>query len=605
VDSPKPEYQQQHLILGLVLLFLLGMVIYSNVLYAPFIYDDRSVITENEHIRDLSKTISLLSQSRSIGNLTFALNYAFGGLQVIGYHLFNNLVHAVNAILVYFFVHLLVTISGRTKSEFSAEYISFSVAFFFVAHPLQTQAVTYISQRFTSLATMFYLISIICYIKARLSLPDKEKTEIAKSFSKKTLLLYIVSLFSAVLAMKTKEIAITIPFSIILCEIIFFQNKGDLKTRLIFLSPFILSLIIIPISFLFRVHSSTLVASQIDAMTRDTTEITRLDYAITQLRVIVTYLRLLILPYNQNFDYAYEIYKTFFTPEILLSLILLVGLIFTAFFACRRAKLISFGIAWFFLTLSVESSFIPIRDVINEHRLYLPSIGFFLASVSAVDQVVSARGRKIVITAILVLLCAIATYNRNKIWKDPELLWEDVLIKAPNNARANNNLGTLLKEKGEYDKAVMLFEKSLQSNRNYTAVYYNLGDIEYRRGNYEKALNYLSTALSGKRDRQLTIDILNKLGRTYGAMGQTEKAVEMYKKGLELSPASIVLLNNLGVQYLKGKQIDEAIETYERAIKIKEEDYLFLNLAVAYSQKGNYQKSDLLKQKAFELQQGK
>jgi tetratricopeptide (TPR) repeat protein len=130
----------------------------------------------------------------------------------------------------------------------------------------------------------------------------------------------------------------------------------------------------------------------------------------------------------------------------------------------------------------------------------------------------------------------------------------------------------------------------LRANRNYTAVYYNLGDVQYRLGNYENAIAYLRQALTGKLNPQLHLDILNKLGRTYSARGQTEKAIETFEEAIKLFPSSTILLNNLGVQHMKNNQVDSAIEIFEKALKIREEDYILKNLAIAYAKRGDKKK---------------
>lgn len=249
------------------------------------------------------------------------------------------------------------------------------------------------------------------------------------------------------------------------------------------------------------------------------------------------------------------------------------------------SRLAAFGIFWFFITLSVESSIIPIRDVIVEHRLYLPSIGFFIAAVLSVDYLFSNMRLKTALMTAIVLALSVGAYNRNTIWKDPQTLWEDVIAKAPNNARAYNNLGVELKNKGEYDKAIEQFEKSLKADKNYTSVYFNLGDVQYRLGNYEDAVVYLKKALTLKLNQQLQLDVLNKLGRTYSAMGQTESAIDAFKEAIKVYPLAVAPYNNLGVQYIKTGRFDLAIEILESALKIREEQYLRSNLSLAYTKK--------------------
>jgi len=626
------------ILLGILSIALVGLILYSNILYAPFVYDDRSSIIENESIRSVSESLRNISSNRYLPLLSFALNYAVSGLKPFGYHFMNNFIHIVNALLVFNLVILIFkTPFFRKRSDtfdISRYFIAFSSALIFVAHPIQTQAVTYVVQRATSMATMFYLLSFVMYIKARLIISQKSEvrshqSELPATLSVeqkskqnisyiKFLILYLMSFISAILAMKSKEIAFTLPIMISLNEIYFFckpESQTQWK-RFFYVLPIILTMLIIPLSELnIKGHAET-VAQDIDVSSRETVEINRADYLLTQFRVILTYLRLLIFPINQNFDYDYPVYHSFFNPDVFMSFIFLllifgVGVYFLHISRIRspgvqnsfvKLRLAAFGILWFFITLSVESSIIPIRDVIVEHRLYLPSIGFFIALVSLTEYLLPFTKLKTAFMVVVVLLLSVGTYSRNITWKDPQKLWEDVIAKAPNNSRAYNNLGVVFKEKKEFNRAIEQFEKSLKANRNYTAVYYNLGDVQYRLGKYEDAVVYLRRALTGKLDPQLHLDILNKLGRTYSAMGRTERAVETFEEAVRLFPTSAVLLNNLGVQYIKSGRTDHAITLYEKAIRIEEKPYLYNNLALAYAKKGEEEKSRLMFRRALQLE---
>jgi tetratricopeptide (TPR) repeat protein len=191
---------------------------------------------------------------------------------------------------------------------------------------------------------------------------------------------------------------------------------------------------------------------------------------------------------------------------------------------------------------------------------------------------------KIALMLVIVLVLSISTYNRNAIWKDPQILWEDVIAKAPNNARAYNNLGVAFKDEGKMNKAIEQFEKSLKTDKNYAAAaYFNLGDVQYRIGNYENAVAYLNQALTEKvASPQLHLDMLNKLGRTYSAMRQTDNAINAFKEAINVYPTAVAPYNNLGVQYIKAGKVNLAIETLEKALKIREEAYIRSNLSIAY-----------------------
>lgn len=609
IDSPLnllPKRGNRRIILGILIILFLGTVLYSHILNSPFVFDDSRAIKENESIKSLSHAFGNIANTRYLADLSFSINYIIGGLNPFGYHLANNIIHIINGLLVFYFVLLLFTtpfFKSKTK-DLSHAYLptAFCVSLIFLVHPIQTQAVTYIVQRSTSMATMFYLLSLIFYITWRMYRNESRGRLTIMS-------LYLSSIFFAVCAMKAKEISFTLPVIIILSEFLFFtgisdrHNKPSLWRRLAYLFPLLLTMLIIPLSIMNFNAPIESIAQDLDLHSRETVDISRKNYLLTQFRVIMTYLRLLIFPSNQNLDHGYPVYSSFFQRPVLLSFMVLSLILSISLFLLYRSRvsgrssetfnrhfrLIGFGMLWFFITLSVESSIIPIRDVIVEHRLYLPSIGFIIAAVFLIDSFIPYKAIKVGLMCALIVLLSVGTYSRNSVWKDPQLLWQDVIAKTPGSARAYNNLGVAYKNRGEFEKAIEQFEKSLQSDHRYVAVYFNLGDIHYRQGEYGNAVQMLQYALTLNPASQLHLDILNKLGRTYSAMGQTDNAIMAFQKAITVLPSAIAPYNNLAVQYIKVEAYDLAIETLSKAISIREEPYLLSNLAVAYERKNTNQ----------------
>ena len=575
--------------LGLVSIFFLGVIIYSNILNSPFVFDDSTSIVYNSTIKSLKNALVAISDNRYLGYLSFSVNYAVAGLNPFGYHVTNVLIHAANAVLIYCLITLTFKTPALAGTRLSSGIVAMATAFIFLAHPIQTQAVTYIAQRFTSMATFFYLLSIISYIKARLAFIE------TKNFSSKRHLgYYLISIVFACFAMKTKEIAFTLPFAILLCEIYFFDNSEGFKKRVLHLIPVFLTLLIIPLTMLNQSTSNSIneVADNFDNITKDTwVTHTRLDYLYTQFSVIVTYLRLLLLPINQHFDYDFHVSRTFFSGDVIASFLFLSMVFALGILAFKKYRLVSFGVVWFFLTLSVESSIIPIRDVIVEHRVYLPSVGFFMAAVALMEQLVPKQKIKIVIVVALISVLAISTYLRNNIWREEEYIWKDAIAKASNNARAYGSLGIVYKKRGEHDKAIELFEKSMSLGKAYPEIFLHLGDIYFDRKDYNKAIVYLEAALEIDFSKKVRLGILNKLGRTYGKLGENEKAVEAFEEAIRLYPDATVPYNNLGVLYVRTGQIDKAIDIFEQALKIRESKDIYYNLAVLYREKGNITKA--------------
>lgn len=599
---------KSYVVFGLLVLVFLGAALYGYILHAPFVFDDFSSIVDNEAIKNLRLSLSDLSNNRYLPNLSFALNYRFGNLQPFGYHLINNLIHIINGLLVYYLIILIFKTPKMADSRLSDQFVAFSAAFIFVVHPIQTQAVTYVAQRSVLMATFFYLLTLTIYLYLRL-LPAAES-----GIGRKIIFLSF-SFLAAVCAMKSKEIAFTLPVIATMCEIFFFSNASLNRNsplpsgeRLLYLLPILLTVLIIPLSMIDISKPLSAVSNDIDAVSRETAKISRPEYFLTELRVIATYLRLLIFPINQSIDYTYPIYRTLLTPQVFTFFLLHLGLFATAiylFFISRKRgrgwRLVSFGIFWFFITLSVESSFIPIKDVIFEHRLYLPSIGFFITSTTALEGLSKNSKAKIWAVSLIIVLLSVTAFYRNSLWREPQMLWEDALAKFPKNVRAYNALSVIYKEKKDYDRAMTYLENAQQINPAYYPLYFNMGDIHYKLGNYAKAIEYFNLVLSAKPSYRFHLDSLTSLAIAYSEIGDTENAVATFQKTIRVFPLVLAPYNNLGMQYLKMGKPDLAIEVLNKALEIRESPNIYYNLSRAYTLQGNTEKSRIMKEKALLL----
>lgn len=584
---PKTDFLNQHFLTKPLPVFLLIMflatLIYSNSLSVPFLYDDIQNIVENPRIKRLTNLLDL-SGTRYVGFLSFALNYYFGKLNLFGYHLVNLTIHILNAFLVYVLVQLFFKTPVMNKSGSKGmnrhSWEALTTALLFVAHPVQTQTVTYIVQRFASLAALFYLLAVVCYLKWRV-------TE-----SKYQLFWYIIALISTILAMKTKEISFTLPIMLLLVEAVFFDKLE--KRRWIFLIPFLLTLLIIPLSQIDALRGAEV------GLAQETKEISRIDYLFTQFRVIVTYIRLLLVPIHQTLDYAYPIYHSFFEPAVFLSfffLLIVFGLSIYLVFnsSAILLRLVGFGSLWFFLTLSIESSIIPIKDVIYEHRLYLPSVGFFLSCIMLGDEVRLRIGRKGAIQAYskaifsLIFLSVIfplslSAYMRNMVWKDEVRLWEDVVEKAPQKARGYINLGSALEDMGESEKAMLNYEQALRLNPNQPMAHNNVGGILNRQGKLDDAIIHFSEALKLKPNFDLAH---NNLGAVLMKQGKIEEALLHFSEALKVNPQSVLAHYNWGNAMYDQRRFDEAITHFSEALRINPDDEkVHNNLAAALVKEG-------------------
>lgn len=553
----------------LLLIIIVGTLGYSNTLNSPFHFDDEGCIVKNPIIKNLAYYVTPSQAkiykgaqeypmliNRYIGSLTFALNYKIHGLKVTGYHIFNILIHLINSLLVYWFVLLifksLASGAGGDKPALPEQTLTIALftSLLFVSHPIQTQAVTYIVQRFASLATTFYLLSIIMYIKFRLTFNDSNRDHGGKT-SIRAFTFYLIALLTTVLAIKTKEIAFTLPAIIFLYEFIFF--KGKTKSRILALIPFILTMLIIPATLIYCVD----LGGSINTATRLETDIPRLDYLYTQFRIIITYLRLILFPIAQNLDYDYPIYHSVFEPEVLLSLMALLAICSTVIYFFFRyrithpiTKIILFGTAWFFVTISIESGIIPISDVIFEHRMYLPSSGIFLVISTLLLMAVDKCRQKWVAGAVFstviitTLVLTATTYARNKVWNDKIVLWQDVVTKSPGKARGYYNLAQAHTEKGNLDIAIKYYKKAISINPNDYRYHLSLGICLGDLDRMNEAIAELKEAV---RINPHDFEAYNNLGSAFGALGLINESIKAFRKALQIEPDSDMARNNLEI----------------------------------------------------------
>ncbi len=476
---------QRTVLAAFPLFVAIGLLLYSNVLVdGVFIFDDFEYIVENPAIQNMS-FFTHMTDPRHIGYLSFGLNYAIDGFDPYGYHLVNIVIHILNAFLVFFFVRLLLGIFRRGDEALTRwdDLAAFSAGLIFLVHPVETQAVSYVTQRFTSLTSFFYLMSVVSYMSARWRIERMKGASVAY-------ILYALAIISCMLAMKTKEIAFTIPFIIAALEYFLFKGSVLSGRRFVYLIPFFATLVIIPMSLFGPEYGLMDYGQGVDEVTRrekiyDLQQRSTFEYFITQFRVIVIYLRLLILPVNQQAVYDLRASNSLFDSEVIASLGLLISLVVCGAYCWRKAsrvraedapvyRIVTLGIIWFFVTLSVESSLIPIKDIIFEHRVYLPSAGIF-----AVFSVVSihilrrffAGDKALIKTAICILAVALplsaATYKRNFLWTDEIAFWGDIVEKT-GKAIGYNNRGSAYLKSGQLELALMDLNKTISFFPNAT-----------------------------------------------------------------------------------------------------------------------------------------
>jgi tetratricopeptide (TPR) repeat protein len=568
------------------LLAVAGSLLYANTLRGEFHLDDIPFIVKNPTIRDITN-LALIGKSilgehaRHVVFFSLALNYHLNKLDVFGYHIFNTIIHILTALGIWQFTRMLLS-TPRFKAETprdNRENIAFCAALLFLCHPANTQAIAYITQRFASMATMFYVGALAFYIKARLT------PAISRAWP-----FYVLAAAAALGGMFSKEIVITLPLMLLIIDRTCLcppaaaatakSNPAPAnKTPLILILAALLGLaLIIPCLFHFEV--ATIFKASMPSSSHEGDILTFRTFFLSQWRVMAVILRLLVLPVHQNLDYDFPMSTGLFTPiTTFTSLLLLIGLAAGAWAAAKRRFIITLGILWFFITYLPE--FYPRVHVIFEHKFYLTTIGIFIALSYALWQTPRLKDHARWIMIALCIILGIATVRRNAVWRTEQTLWEDIIRNSPDKYRANLNLGNVYQLQGEYDRSLPYYNKAITVMPYGYKAYNSRGVVYYMKGNADAAMADFNMAI---RANPAYDDPYNNRGNLYRQRGEYQKAIDDYNRSIRISQFAPVAYKNRGDAYAKLNNVDNAVADYQSALKL---DPKFRD---AYNSLGNFLK---------------
>jgi len=611
-DTEKTNKRPHLVTLGILLLFCaITAIIYSNTLNSPFLFDDQVFIVRDPAIRmaeiswNTLKTAALEGRPghRYLPNISFAVNYYFGQYHATGYHLANFAIHILCAFFLFLFIRetLIRTPAGRAALPAHAPpwIVACLAAVLWLVHPVNTGAVTYICQRMTSLAALFFILSLWLYVRARWDWQIRR-------FSFQSSLMFAGSAIAGICAFATKENTGTLPIIILLYEWFFFQDfKLTLTRRHVFW--------IIGAAFIFGAISLHFLGA--DPFARILNSYTSREFTLsqrvmTEWRVIIYYINLLLWssPSRLHLDHDYPLSLGLFDPfTTFLSLAALMGMTLTAIYLARRNRLISYCILWFLINLMIESSVIGI-EIIYEHRTYLPFMMICCLMVIFIFRTASKPIVPITVILIMVLTFSAWTFQRNKIWHDPVTFWEDCVKKSPKDYRPHLILGATYADAGMPEKAIPQYEKGLAlwdfknvlqkdaiypdtlcimgkafmdmgqtkkaeeyylkaiaANPRHHEARNNLAESLIRQNRIEEALVHLSYVLNQHPDAEVYLNT----GSALAKLNRIDDAIHCFEKALEINPGSAETYNNLGVMMLHKQDYATALKYFQTAIQYR------------------------------------
>lgn len=470
------------------LLAMVIIVIYANSLRVPPQFDDLrhfSTYTEVAKQPVAQWPTAVLRFSRPLPIALFIAQFRLTGANVIPLHVVNILIHLAVGIMVFLLSRLLLQeLLSQVKSNRQRTALAACIALFFAVHPIQTQAVTYLIQRMTSLAALWYITSLYCLAQA----------VIRSRQGSRPWGWFVGVVVAGVAALLSKENAYTLP----VMGLVVWWFVGRSHT---FISrkqwiPFVVSCgTVIAVLLSSYTHVQSFLATR--QSTPTDSEILPYMYGLTQLAVYPRYLGMLALPLHQSIDHM-PILSLTIDIQVVIGALSLACLLFFAGYAYKRAPIITFGLLWYMITMLVESGVIPISDVFVEHRLYLPSVGMIMAVVVTlflIAQRVHKERIFYMLIGLLVLLGCVGTVRRNQVWKTELRLWQDAVAKSSNNPRAHYNLAMESIKLGHNQNALLALEETITLRPKFSNAHNNLGVLLFFIGEYELARYHFIEAL--------------------------------------------------------------------------------------------------------------
>jgi protein O-mannosyl-transferase len=576
------------------IILLAALLVYHNSFTVPFLLDDFSSVRDNAQIRHLWPIWKVLSPpatlpvgGRPVINLSFAINYAVGELAVRGYHILNLTIHVLAGLT-------LLGIVRRTflqpvlRDQFgpSALPLALAVAVLWTIHPLQTETVTYISERCESLMGLFYMLTLYCFIRGT----DSENLTGWLA----------LSVIACLLGMASKEVMVTAPLMVFLYDRTFVSGsfreawKRHGRFYLVLAATWLLlGLLMADVHYRGVGYGGG---------------ITSWDYALTECRAVMNYLWLGFWPHPLVFDYGPNLLVGRLA-DVWLSGLILSLLLAGVLWALVRQPVIGFLGTWFFLILAPSSSVVPILgQPMAENRPYLSLAAVVVAVIVTGNWFCrnlwarrgwpepSRVGLQVAVVIGLALALGAATIHRNAQYHSEESIWADVVAKRPGNVRSHASLGVALltdgraKESipqfidalhidpnepivrcnlakalamsGATNQAIFELQETLRHVPNHAPAHVILADILAGQGDEKSALEQYANALAIDPDEQMAhFDLAQLLAH----MGRREEAIAEYQKVLHLDPKNATTHYNLANLLAESGREEEAISHYAAA----------------------------------------
>ena len=565
--------------LPIAILIIVGSFVYAFNLQNKLFWDDDDWIINNNFVHTISwDNIKFWLTHNTLGGVglksnyyrpflffTFALNYVISGIKPLSYHLFSNFIHIANGILI--FLLLKRFDFGISKDRTLA--VAFLTSLIFLIHPLQTEAITYISGRGDALVTMFMLLALLFFYKS-------ETTGFSIRYS-------LFAMGFLVLGLLSRETAIIFPFLALAFYVSVISKErflSSVKRGIIKTWPYFAVVITYGILRLTVLNF----LDTLNFYTEPNIYSENLDVRIfTFLPILWEYLKLLIVPTGLHMERSAIVYTSLFQWPVWLIFLGLIGLLVWLKHLYKNKTtafhIWFFGAALFFIPLGPVSGITPINALIYEHWLYLPMVGFWLIisfyMVKLLDYQDSTflkiQGRILVTVALVVYFSFFAyqSVQRNLLWGNQLAFYLDILKYEPDSSRINNNVGNIYYNKKDLENAEKYYTIAASQKDIFAEPHFNLGTMLQSRGDIYGAIKLYEKAIEINPNFYYPYQNLSVI---YAQQGNFTKAIENIEKLKLLLPNNPRVYYNSALVYVALNNKEQALKDLQVGLKYSEQD---------------------------------
>lgn len=577
--------------LGAGLIALAVAAVYWNSLEAPFLFDDAPAITDNPTIRQLWPPGPAWQppangsgvSGRPLVNFSFALNHAWGGVAVRGYHVTNVGLHLLAALVLWGVLRRTLRLPALAATVgTNAEWLAGSAALLWALHPLQTESVVCVVQRNEIMGGLFILLTVYGFIRS-VSAPRH-----AGGWQ-------VLAVVAGLLGVLSKEVVAVAPLLVLLHDRTFvagtFREAWRRRGR-----------------FYVGLAATWLVLGWLVWQNRQRggtvgfgLGVSSWDYLLTQCRALTLYLKLSVWPHPLIVDYGTDVVRSL--GAVWGRGLVVVGLLVVTGVGLVRRPVLGFVGAWFFVLLAPSSSFVPlVTQTIAEHRMYLPLAAVVVLGLAGLHALAPRRAVLVGVVAVLAIGLGALTVQRNEDYRDGLQVWRGAVAAVPENARAHAGLANTHYQREEFIAARESYERSLRLDPRPAQVHYNLGLTLGRLERWAEAGRHLEAAVQRQPDFMAAHA---ELGPVLVRLGRIDEAVAHLEQARAGWPDDASIHNSLGMAAAAGGDHQAAVAAYERALALSPElEQVHFNLAVAQAALGQGDEALAAYRRAVELRPG-